>query len=150
MIKAALTPRLLAATMALFVPAAVVAGCGESEAEKAKAQVCKSRTEIDKQVESLKTLPISSSGLASAKTSFETILRELEKIRQETPKLEGSTKTQVESATSTFRTEIGSLASTTAKAAISGSSISAVGPQIKTALEKLATSYKQTIEQIPC
>ncbi len=124
----------------------VLAGCGESSAEKAHAQVCSSRTEISKQVESLKSLTPLPTSLVAAKTSFEIILKELGKIQSEVPKLEGPSKSQVETATNTFKAQITSLALSLTK----GFNPATAATQLQRGLEQLLSSYKQTIAQISC
>src|SRR5512142_1760694 len=100
-------PRLtrLVLVLAVVPCALLLAGCGESEQEKfdkAKAEVCKSRSSIEAQVDSLKSLPLSPTSIESAKKSAEVIEKELKKIKEQAPKLEPETKKQVESATNEF------------------------------------------------
>ena len=128
------------------VIALALAGCGESRAEKAKAEVCKSRTEIHKQVEALEALTLSPSSISTAQSSFQKIEAELEKIKKEAPKLEGTTKTEAEEATSTFKSQISSIASSLT----SNFNVATAETQFKAALEQLVKSYKQTLEKISC
>lgn len=131
----------------LSVLALGVSACGESEAEKAKAQVCKARTEINKSVESLQSLPLSTSALTTAKTDFESILKELNSIKEAEPKLDSSIKAQVESAQSQFKTEVTKLAG---EAIANGASSSNLGATLKSSVTKLVDSYKATINSISC
>jgi len=130
----------------LGVTAIALAACGESSAEKAKAEVCKARTEIHKQVEGLEALTLSPSSISTAQSSFQKIQAELEKIKKEAPKLEGTAKKQAEEATSTFKTEIGSIASSLT----SNFNLATAETQFKSALEQLVKSYKQTLEKVSC
>ena len=111
MTKAAKLTR-LALVLAVAPCALLLAGCGESEQEKAKAEVCKSRTAIEKQVESLKSLPLSVGSVTTAQKGFEVIEKELKKIKEEAPKLKPEAKTEVEKATAEFTTEVTKLAET--------------------------------------
>jgi hypothetical protein len=127
--------------------ALALGACGESEAEKAKAQVCKSKTEINKQVETLKNLPVSTSALETVSNSFQAILTELGKMREAAPKLESSLKNPVEQAQASFKSEVTKL---TAEAIKGGASSGNLQETLKSSVEKLLTSYKTSIETIPC
>jgi hypothetical protein len=145
-------PRLTRLALAgVVVPCALlIAGCGESEKEKfekAKAEVCKSRLGIEKQVESLKSLPVSPASIPTAKTGLEAISKELTKIREEAPKLAPETKKQVETATSEFKTEISSLISSLTSAALNPASAKA---QAEASTKKLVTSYESTLKKLSC
>ncbi len=127
----------------LGVVAIALAACGESSAEKAKAEVCKARTEIHKQVEALEALTLSPSSISTAQTSFQKITTELEKIKKEAPKLEGTAKKEAEEATTTFKGQISSIASSLT----SNFNLATAETQFKSALEQLVKSYKQTLEK---
>jgi hypothetical protein len=136
--------------LALTVVAAcafALGACGESEAEKAKAQVCKSKTEINKQIETLKNLPVSSGALETASNSFQAILKELDKMKEAAPKLESSLKAPVEQAQASFKNEVAKLTVEAIKGGVSSGNLQAT---LKTSVEKLLTSYKTSIETIPC
>ncbi len=148
MTKAARLTR-LALVLAAAPCALLLAGCGESESEKfekAKAEVCKSRAAIEKQVESLKSLPLSVGSVTSAKTSLETIEKELKKIKEEAPKLKPETKTQVEKSTGEFTGEVTKIAETL------GTTLtpSNVVKQVEAATSKLLTSYQSTLQTLSC
>jgi ABC-type Zn uptake system ZnuABC Zn-binding protein ZnuA len=148
MTKAAKLTRLVL-VLAAAPCALLLAGCGESESEKfekAKAEVCKSRSAIEKQVDSLKSLPLSVGSVTSAKTSLEAIEQELKKIKEETPKLKPETKAQVEKSTSEFTGEVTKIAETL------GSSLtpSNVVKQVEGATTKLLTSYESTLKTLSC
>ena len=149
MIKA---PRLTRLVLVLAVVPCVLllAGCGESEQEKfekAKAEVCKSRSAIEKQVDGLKSLPISPLSIEAAKKSAEVIQKELKKIKEEAPKLKPETKKQVESATNEFKATISSLAATIGSGSFNPSTATT---QAEAALKKLLTSYEATLKKLSC
>ena len=148
MTKAAKLTR-LALVLAAAPCALLLAGCGESESEKfekAKAEVCKSRSAIEKQIESLKSLPLSVGSVTTAKTGLETIEKELKKIKEEAPKLKPEAKTQVEKSTSEFTSEVTKIAETL------GTSLtpSNVVKQVEAATKKLLTSYEATLKTLSC
>ena len=143
MLKATMLPRF---GVMLAVGTFVLAGCGESSAEKAKAEVCKARSAINTQVETLKGLSLSPTAIPAAEASFQTILKELEKIQKEAPKLQGQAKQSAEAATTSFKTEISAIASSLTKTF----NPAEASTQFKAAVEKLAASYKQSLQTISC
>ena len=138
--------------LALSVAALLIAGCGESEEEKAKAQVCHSREQIMKSISSLQTLPISTSAINTAKQDLSNIDTELGKIKEAEPKLEPSIKGEIESAQSKFKAEVTAVTITAAKelASTGSANVEKLGPQLKQALERVVNSYKSTIGNIKC
>ena len=141
------------AIAALLVGVVTLAACGESSQEKAKAEVCGARTEISKQITKLEGLTLSSSSLTEAKAGFEAIGKELTKIKNAQPKLSPERKQQVQTATESFSKELSTLAGSLASSLGSGN-LEAVlknaGPQVTSALTKLAASYKQALAPINC
>ena len=151
-----LTPRVLRrspAIAALLTGVVALAACGESSQEKAKAEVCGARTEISKQITKLESLTLSSSSLTEAKAGFEEIGKELTKIKDAQSKLDPARKQQVQTATQSFGTELGSIAGGLTSSLGSGNLEAALknaGPQVKSALEKLSASYKSALAPINC
>lgn len=141
-----------ASLISLAVAALLIAGCGESEQEKAKAQVCHSREQINKSVQSLKSLPINTGAVETAKKDLAAIEGELGKMREAEPKLEPSVKGEIEKAQSTFNAEVAVIALDVAKE-LAGGGIKEpqkFAPGLKKALEKIVESYKSTIAAIKC
>jgi ABC-type Zn uptake system ZnuABC Zn-binding protein ZnuA len=129
--------------------ALLLAGCGESESEKfekAKAEVCKSRTAIEQQVKSLKALPLSVGSVTSAEKSLEVIEQELKKIKEEAPKLKPETKAQVEKSTSEFTTEVTKIAETLGSSLTPSNAVK----EVETATAKLLHSYEATLGTLSC
>src|SRR5580693_9244415 len=94
--------RKVTAVVALLLAGLVLAGCGESSQEKAKAQVCSARSDIQKQVNKLSELTLSTSVLSQAKEGLDAIGSDLTKIKEAQPNLEPARKQQIETATHTF------------------------------------------------
>jgi hypothetical protein len=145
-------PRLtrLVLVLAVVPCALMLAGCGESESEKfekAKAEVCKSRTTIEKEVQTLASLPLTVTSVESADKSLQVIEKELKKIDEVAPKLKPETKSQVESATNDFKAEITAAASTLGSGAFNPTTAKA---QVETALKKLEKSYEATLKKLSC
>ena len=141
------------AIAALLLSTLVLSACGESSQEKAMAQVCRARSEISKQITKLEGLTISSSTLNEAKTSFEAIASDLTKIKNEQPKLASARKEQVQSATTTFESQINAIASALVSSLTSGNieaELKKAQPQLKAAVNQLAADYKQALGPITC
>jgi hypothetical protein len=138
---------------ALLLSAVALAACGESKQEKAKAEVCAARGEINKQVTKLQGLTLSTNVANEVKGSLEVIGKELEKIKNAQPDLEPARKEQVEAATKTFEQQLTTVASGVVSSLSTTSiesALSSAGPKLKSALNTLATDYKQALGPISC
>lgn len=124
----------------------VLASCGESSQEKAKAQVCEARSDISKQVKALGELTLSTSILAEAKSGVEAIGKDLTKIKDAQPDLEPARKEQVQEATHTFEAQINSILSELA----SKPSLSKLETQLKSSLTQLASGYEKALAPLNC
>jgi phosphoglycerate-specific signal transduction histidine kinase len=141
--------RLLARLLALALVALGVlalAGCGESSQEKAEKQVCSARNEISKEIKTLESLTLTSTSVEKAKTGFESIKKNLEKIKAAQPNLSQTRKEQVQKAAQTFESQIGSIAS----GLTSSLSLTNAEAQFKTALTQLGNSFKQAFAPVNC
>jgi hypothetical protein len=138
---------------ALLLCAVALSACGESAQDKAKAEVCGSRSAISKQITKLQGLGISASTLTEAKAGFEAINRELTKIQTAQSKLDPARKQQVQSASENFASQFSSIAGGLVASLGSGNIEAALknaGPQLKAALNKLSGAYKQALAPINC
>jgi hypothetical protein len=124
----------------------VLAGCGESSEEKAKAQVCSAKSDISKQVTMLSELTISTSILSQAKDGLEAIGSDLTKIKDAQPDLEPARKQQIEAATHTFESQVTSIIS----GLVSNPSLSNAEKQLKASLTQYAKSFEQALAPINC
>ena len=117
----------------------VLASCGESSQEKAKAQVCEARSDISKQVKTLSELTLSSSAPGEAKTGLEAIGKDLTTIKDAQPDLEPARKEQVQAATHTFEAQVSSILSEL----VSKPSLSKLETQLKSSLTQLASELRK-------
>jgi hypothetical protein len=138
-------PRFAGALALTFVGFSV-GGCGESAQEKATAEVCAARGDISKQVSTLSGLTISTASVSKVSSSIETIANDVKKIKAAQENLDPSRKQQVEGATQAFSSELASIASGLA----SNLSLSNAEAQLESAVSKLTSSYKKTLEPIHC
>lgn len=140
-------------TASLAVSVLGLAACGESAEEKASKQVCSARNDISEQITKLQALTISTNTLTEAKAGFETIGKDLTKIKEAQPSLAPARKEQISAATQTFEAQLGTLATGLATSLASGNLTSALAnaePKLKAALTQLATDYKQALAPISC
>jgi hypothetical protein len=136
---------------ALSVIALGLAACGESSEEKAKKQVCAATSEINKQVQKLETLPISSSFVTEVKTSGEAIDKSVGEIKKAAPNLPAARNEEFDAATRTFQNELASLIATTVSSSTSGeAALKRAEPKIKASLNTLANDYKKAFEALKC
>lgn len=140
------TPSKTPALAALLLSSLVLAGCGESSQEKAKAQVCEARSDISKQVKTLSELTISTNVLTQAKTGLEAISSDLTKIKDAQPNLEPARRQQIETATQTFTTQVTSIVT----GLVSNPSLSNAEKQLKSSLTQFATSFEHALTPINC
>jgi hypothetical protein len=138
--------RKTSAIIASLLGVLALAGCGESSAEKAKAQVCTARSDISKQVKTLSELAISTELLTQAKDGLEAIGSDLTKIKDAQPNLEPARKQQIETATHTFETEVTSIIT----GFVSNPSLSNVEKQLKSSLNQYAKSFEKVLAPISC
>jgi hypothetical protein len=124
----------------------LLASCGESSQEKAKAQVCQARSDISKEVKKLSELTLSVNAPSEAKTGLEVIGKDLTKIKDAQPDLEPARKEQVQAATRTFEAQV----STILSELVSKPSLSKLETQLKSSLTQLASSYEKALAPLNC
>jgi hypothetical protein len=136
----------VSAIVALLLAGLMLAGCGESSEEKAKAQVCSARSEIQKQVKTLSELTLSTSALSQAKEGLDAIGSDLKKIKEAQPNLEPARRQQIETATHTLEGQVSSIIT----GFVSNPSLSNVEKQLKSSLTQYAKSFEQALTPINC
>jgi hypothetical protein len=124
----------------------VLAGCGESSQEKAKAQVCSARSDIQKQVKTLGELTLSTNILSQAKDGLDAIGSDLKKIKDAQPNLEPARRQQIETATHTLEGQVSSIIT----GFVSNPSLSNVEKQLKSSLTQYSKSFEQALVPISC
>src|SRR5687767_9827094 len=86
-----------------------LAACGESEEDKAKAEVCDARDDIRTQVRQLQNLTLGTATVDKVRASLEAIGKDLEKIADAQGQLSDSDKERVKKANQAFRSELNTL-----------------------------------------
>jgi phosphoglycerate-specific signal transduction histidine kinase len=131
---------------ALLVTLAVLAGCGQSSADKAKTQVCGARDDIAKQVKQLKGLTLATATTSQVNDSVNAIKSDLSKISDASGDLSDELKSDVQAANQQFSSTVKETAGNLGKSI----SLQDAASQLNTALDQLAASYQSTFGQIKC
>ena len=124
----------------------VFAGCGESKEDKAKKQVCSARSDLQKQVNELSSLTISTATVDGVKSNVDAITNDLKQIKDAQSNLSADRKAQVQQATQEFESQVKSIGQSLG----SGTSLSGAASQLQSAAKQLASSYKQTLGKVDC
>jgi uncharacterized phage infection (PIP) family protein YhgE len=132
--------------LVLLASLALVACGGESKEDKAMSSVCDARADISKQIDHIKSLPISTSSISEVQSSLTAIGEDLSKIKNAQGDLSGSRKQQVQDANAKFKSQINEITSSVT----SNLSLSNAATQLKAALTQLADAYKTTLGPIDC
>ena len=139
----------LSATLVAIAAAVAFSACGSSSSSKqddAKNQVCDAKSDIAKQVDTLKGLTVSTASLNQIQTSLKAIDDDLKTIAGARDDLSGDSKTQLEQANKDFLTQLKSIASSLG----TSTSLSQAQSNAKAALTQLADAYKNTFAKFKC
>ena len=138
--------RILAVVGLCLVALAASACGGSSSADKAKSQACDARSDIQKQVTTLKGLPLATSSIDTAKTSIATIGDDLKKIQDAVPKVHGDLKDQLDQANASFKSELQSIR----ESITSASSATSIATALTTAGTNLEKAYQSAFSNVKC
>jgi predicted nucleic acid-binding Zn-ribbon protein len=129
------------------VLAVVPVACGESDEEKAQNRVCDARADIQKRVDDLAALTITSASIDDVTSNLKAIRDDLEKIAAEREDLAPEQRQEVEQAAKSFRSEL----ETAAKEVVSGAATGEqAGARIGSALDQLAKSFRKAYGPVDC
>ncbi len=123
-----------------------VGACGQSKQDKAKSTVCDARADIGKQVDTLKGLTASTVTVDAVQSSLKAISSDLSKIKDAQGDLSSDRRQQVQDATKTFASQVQSIAGSIG----TSTSLSQAKSQLTSALQQLATAYKQSFAGVDC
>jgi dsDNA-specific endonuclease/ATPase MutS2 len=130
----------------LVLAAGAVVGCGESDEEKAQNQVCDARADLQKQVNELSNLTLSTATVDGVQKNLNAIDDDLKKISDAQGNLNEERKQEVESANRQFKSQLESIA----QGLTSNLSLGGAEQKLRTAAQQLASSYKQTFAKVDC
>ena len=134
------------AVVLLLLVAASAVGCGESDEEKARNDVCDARDDIQKQVKELSNFTLSTATVDGVQKNLNAIQDDLNKITDAQGDLNDERKQDVESANKQFKSQLDSIAN----GLTSNLSLSGAEQKLKSAAQQLASSYKQTFATVDC
>jgi predicted nucleic acid-binding Zn-ribbon protein len=121
--------------------------CGESEEEKAQNRVCDARADIEKRVDDLAGLTITSASIDKVTNNLRAIRDDLEQIAAEREDLAPEQKDAVDQAAKRFRSELETAAKDVVSGAASGEE---AGARIGAALDDLAKSFREAYGPVDC
>jgi hypothetical protein len=138
-------PRRIAS--AVLAAVVLIAGCGgESAEEKAQSQVCDARANIQKSINALKGLTLSTATTDEIRQQVEAIRKELGTIRSAQGDLNADRREQLQSANAQFTDTI----RTTAQTVLRSSSAQEASAELRQAADQLETTYESTLSRIDC
>jgi hypothetical protein len=134
--------------VALTVAAGLVAGCGggQSQADKASAQVCTARDNIAKNVDQLKGMTLSSATTSQIKQTLQAIKKDLTTIADAQGNLSDKRRSDVKDANQQFKASV----TQTVKSVGSTVSVDQAKGQLKQAFDALANTYRTTLGKVDC
>jgi outer membrane lipopolysaccharide assembly protein LptE/RlpB len=139
-------PRRLAPAV-LASLALVAAGCGgDSAEEKAQSQVCEARANIQKSINALKGLTVSTATTDEIRRQVEAIRKDLGTIRNAQGDLNADRREQLQSANAQFTDTI----RTTAQTVLRSTSAQEASTELRQAADQLETTYESTLAPIDC
>jgi hypothetical protein len=129
-----------------LLAAATLGACGDSAEDKAQAQVCDARADISEQVDSLKSLTLTTATTSQIRDSLTAIRDDLSKIKDAQSDLNDDRKSQVQRANQAFGSQVRSVLATLGTT----TSLSEAGSQLSEALDQLASTYEDTFAKVDC
>jgi len=126
---------------------ALLVACGESEEEKAQNRVCDARADIEKRVDNLADLTITSASIDKVTNNLKAIRDDLETIAAERDDLAPEQQDAVDQAAKSFQTELETAAKDVVSGAASGEEARA---RIGSALDDLAKSFREAYGPVDC
>jgi valyl-tRNA synthetase len=138
--------RCIASLLLVLVAALALGACGESKQDKAKTAVCDAKADIGKQVDTLKSLTITTATADDVQNSLKAINSDLSKIKDAQGDLSDERRQQVQNANKAFTSQLESIAGSLGKS----TSLSEAKAQLTSALQQLADAYKQSFAQVDC
>jgi uncharacterized protein YjbJ (UPF0337 family) len=122
------------------------AACGKSDEEKAKADVCDARDDIQANVKELQSLTLGTVTADKVRSSLNAIKGDLEKIVDAQGDLSDNQKQQVQKANEAFKSKVKALAGDIGRSV----SIEDAAKQLESDFAELATTYEQSLAPIDC
>jgi major membrane immunogen (membrane-anchored lipoprotein) len=139
--------RLIPVLAALLVAAGLLVACGESEEEKAQNEVCDARADIQRRVDDLADLTITTASIEQVTDNLEAIRNDLQTIAAEQGDLEPERRQEVEQAAKRFGSQLQATAQDVVSGAASGEE---AGTRVGSALDELAKTFREAYAPVDC
>jgi hypothetical protein len=139
--------RLIPVLAALLVAAGLLVACGESEEEKAQNEVCDARADIQRRVDDLADLTITTASIEQVTDNLEAIRDDLQTIAAEQGDLEPERRQEVEQAAKRFGSQLQATAQDVVSGAASGEE---AGTRVGSALDELAKTFREAYAPVDC
>jgi uncharacterized membrane-anchored protein YjiN (DUF445 family) len=123
-----------------------LAACGQSDEEKAKADVCDARDDIRANVRELQNLTLGTATVDKVKANLQAIENDLKKIADAQGDLSESDKQRLQEANDAFESKLKTLAAEVGRSV----SLDDAAQQLKSGFADLATTYQQALAPIDC
>ena len=120
--------------------------CGQSDEEKAQADVCDARDDIQANVKELQSLTLGTVTADKVRSRLDAIRDDLEKIVNAQGDLSEDQKQQVQKANEAFKSKVKALAGDLGRSV----SIEDAAKQLESDFDELATTYRQSFAPIEC
>jgi chromosome segregation ATPase len=132
---------------ALLGAAGPLVACGESDEEKAQNEVCDAREDIQRRVDDLADLTITTASIEQVTNNLEAIRDDLETIAAEQGDLEPERRQEVEEAGKRFRSQLQAAGQDVVSGEASGEE---AGARAGSALDELAKSFREAYAPVDC
>jgi hypothetical protein len=121
-------------------------GGGDSDQERAQSQVCDARADIQKSIDSLRDLTLSTATADGIRQQLEGIRKELGTIRDAQGDLSADRRNQLQKANDQFADTIKNVAQTVLRS----TSAQDASATVEQAADQLESTYKSTLSPIDC
>jgi aspartokinase len=139
--------RLISVLVALLGATGLLVACGESEEEKAQNEVCDARADIQRRVDDLADLTVTTASIEQVTNNLEAIRDDLQTIAAEQGDLEPERRQEVEQAGKRFSSQLRATAQDVVSGAASGED---AGARVGSALDELAKSFREAYAPVDC
>jgi hypothetical protein len=139
--------RLISVLVALLGATGLLVACGESEEEKAQNEVCDARADIQRRVDDLADLTVTTASIEQVTNNLEAIRDDLQTIAAEQGDLEPERRQEVEQAGKRFSSQLQATAQDVVSGAASGED---AGARVGSALDELAKSFREAYAPVDC
>jgi hypothetical protein len=138
------TSRVLAVVL---IAGAVPAGCGgDSQEERAQADVCAARADISKQVDQLQGLTATTFTADAVRENLRAIQDDVQTIEGARDRLASDNRDEIASANDDFKASVRETASDAGRSI----SLQTARTQLEETFDQLAASYRDTLAKIDC